>query len=131
MVTHSELSDLVTRFTDAFNRDDLDAVMGFFADDAIVLPNNAPRADGRAAVRAVMAQFLRTPGLAMTLSGSVVTVSAAGDLAIDVGAYQTDMTGPEGRPVRDVGKYVTIYRRVGEEWKIALTVSNSDLPPPR
>ena len=51
MVTHSELSDLVTRFTDAFNRDDLDAVMGFFADDVVYDEFDGKRSRGKAAVR--------------------------------------------------------------------------------
>ena len=54
-MTHSELSDLVTRFTDAFNRDDLDAVMGFFADDIVYDEFNGKRSRGKAAVRAAFA----------------------------------------------------------------------------
>src|SRR5262249_29186483 len=52
LVTHSELSDLVTRFTDAFNRDDLDAVMGFFADEIVYDEWNGKQSRGKVAVRA-------------------------------------------------------------------------------
>ena len=51
-MTHKELSDLVTRFTDAFNRDDLDTVMSFFADDAIYDEFNGKQSRGVAAIRA-------------------------------------------------------------------------------
>lgn len=34
-MTHAELEDLVVRFTDAFNREDLDGVMSFFAEDGL------------------------------------------------------------------------------------------------
>lgn len=34
-MTHAELQDLVVRFTDAFNREDLDGVLAFFADDGV------------------------------------------------------------------------------------------------
>ena len=53
-----ELVDLVIRFTDAFNRDDLDAVMGFFADDGVYDEFNGRRNVGKAAVReAFVPQF--------------------------------------------------------------------------
>jgi ketosteroid isomerase-like protein len=54
-VTHEELSDLVVRFTDAFNRDDLDAVMGCFADGIVYDEFNGKQSRGKAAVRAAFA----------------------------------------------------------------------------
>jgi len=54
-VTHAELSELVVRFTDAFNRDDLDAVMGFFADGIVYDEFNGKRSRGKEAVRAAFA----------------------------------------------------------------------------
>ena len=47
-----ELVELVIRFTDAFNRDDLEAVMSFFADDAVYDEFNGTRSRGTAAIRA-------------------------------------------------------------------------------
>jgi len=44
--------ELTTRFVDAFNRNDLDAVMSFFADDAIYDEFNGTRNEGKAAIRA-------------------------------------------------------------------------------
>ena len=51
-MTHSEREDLVTRFTDAFNRDDLDAVMAFFAEDAVYDEFDGKQSRGKAAIRA-------------------------------------------------------------------------------
>lgn len=54
----SDLRDLTLRFTDAFNRDDLDAVMAFMAEDAIYDQFNGVRAVGKAAIReAFVPQF--------------------------------------------------------------------------
>jgi ketosteroid isomerase-like protein len=52
MMRQKELVDLVIRFTDAFNRDDLDAVMSFFSDDAVYDEFNGTRSRGLAAIRA-------------------------------------------------------------------------------
>jgi uncharacterized protein (TIGR02246 family) len=49
---HQELVDITRRFLDAFNREDLDAVMDFFADDGIYEEFNGRRSAGKAAIRA-------------------------------------------------------------------------------
>jgi uncharacterized protein (TIGR02246 family) len=46
------LLDLTTRFMNAFNRNDLDTVMSFFADDAVYDEFNGRRNEGKAAIRA-------------------------------------------------------------------------------
>ena len=54
----SRLEDLVLRFTDAFNREDLDGVMSFMADDAIYDEFNGRQQRGKAAIReAFLPQF--------------------------------------------------------------------------
>jgi uncharacterized protein (TIGR02246 family) len=46
------IAELLDAFTDAFNRNDLDAVMAAFADDAEYLPGDGQVHRGRAAIRA-------------------------------------------------------------------------------
>jgi ketosteroid isomerase-like protein len=55
----SDLRDLTLRFTDAFNRDDLDAVMAFMADDAIYDQFDGARAVGKEAIRAAFVPQFR------------------------------------------------------------------------
>jgi len=47
-----QLIELAARFVDAFNRNDLDAVMSFFADDAVYDEFNGRRNEGKEAIRA-------------------------------------------------------------------------------
>ena len=57
-MTRAELEDLVLRFTEAFNQDDLEAVMSFMADDAIYDEFNGKINHGKAAIRdAFIPQF--------------------------------------------------------------------------
>ncbi|MDP6352361.1 MAG: nuclear transport factor 2 family protein [Alphaproteobacteria bacterium] len=53
------LEAAVTDFTDAFNRDDLEAVMGYFADDAVYDEYNGARWEGKAAIREAFAAMFR------------------------------------------------------------------------
>lgn len=52
VIDREELTGLVIRFTDAFNRDDLDGVMAYFADDAIYDEFNGKVNRGKAEIRA-------------------------------------------------------------------------------
>jgi len=53
-----QLEDLVLRFTEAFNRDDLEGVMSFMAEDAIYDEFNGRRSRGKQAIReAFVPQF--------------------------------------------------------------------------
>ena len=53
------LEDLVIRFTDAFNRNDLDGVMGFMADDAVYEEFTGTITRGRDAIRAAFGPQFR------------------------------------------------------------------------
>jgi len=54
-----KLADLVIRFTEAFNRDDLDGVMSFMAEDAIYDEFNGTIYRGAAAIRAAFVPQFR------------------------------------------------------------------------
>lgn len=47
-----QLIELSTRFIEAFNHNDLDTVMSFFADEAVYDEFNGTRNEGKAAIRA-------------------------------------------------------------------------------
>ena len=79
----AELRDLVIRFTDAFNRDDLDAVMAFLADDAIYDEFNGTRSTGRAAIReAFVPQFRGDFGRIRFLTEDLFVDATAGKALI-------------------------------------------------
>ena len=108
---------------------DTDAVVGMYADDAQVLPAGMPRADGRDAIRALWVGMLSTPGLELNITGSTPIVTEAGDMVIDVGGYVMKSTGAKGKVMEDVGKYVTIFKKVNGAWKIVVNTFNSDKAP--
>jgi ketosteroid isomerase-like protein len=54
-----QLEELTLRFTEAFNRDDLDEVMGFFTEDAIYDEFNGRQNRGKAAIREAFAPQFR------------------------------------------------------------------------
>ena len=51
---HQRLAELTRRFVTAFNDNDLDAVMAYFADDGVYDEFNGKRNRGKAAIRAAL-----------------------------------------------------------------------------
>lgn len=106
-------------------------VMGnLYAEDAHQLPPNGKRVDGRDAIRHVWAGAFAMPGFELKTASNTHMISEAGDQAVDLGSYEFAGTTPKGKPWHDTGKYVTVFKKEGGAWKIAVETWNSDLPVP-
>jgi hypothetical protein len=64
-----QLADLVVRFTEAFNRKDLDGVMSFMAEDAIYDEFNGRRSRGKQAIPG----FSGSPGTPLRIRNCGIT----------------------------------------------------------
>jgi uncharacterized protein (TIGR02246 family) len=79
MMNREELVATTQRFLDAFNREDLDAVMEFFADDGIYDEFNGRRNVGKAAIRAAFVpQFTGAYGTMRFLDEDLFADAATG-----------------------------------------------------
>jgi len=106
---------------------DTNAVVALYAPDAYVLPPSAPRCDGAEAIHKLFAGMLAMPGLQLTLEPGQKIISQAGDLVVDIGTYDFQATGPGKKPMHDVGKYLTVFKKGDAGWKIVADAWNSDL----
>jgi hypothetical protein len=105
----AELEALTLRFTDAFNRDDLDGVMGYFAEDAVYETYDGIRAQGHPAIREAFApQFRGDFGRIRFLTEDMVVDEAAGKVVLRW-RCQHDLSRLEGLP-GPVGLKQLLYR---------------------
>jgi len=112
----------------AFNREDVAAMSGYTAGDAVGMAPNRPALGGVDAHR----QFW-SEGFAAAKSLFFVfpeELELMGDVAIDQHRWVLDsMPKRGGRPVHDEGKGIWIWRRQADgSWKVARGIWNSDLP---
>jgi len=120
------IRDLSKKAAEAVAAKDTMAIGNAYAEDADFLAPNAPRTSGRAAIRAAWGQLFKLPNLTLTWEPTHLTVSSAGDLASETGAYKFGFDGPKGKRIEDVGKYVTTWKKDGGEWKMQYDIFNSD-----
>ena len=110
-------------------KNDLETTLSFYADDAVVLPGNAPIADDKRAIREVWAGMLG-PGTAVSWKVTKAEVAKSGELGYLYGTYELTMKDAKGSPpAKDKGKLVEIWRKQADgKWKCIVDTYNSDLP---
>jgi uncharacterized protein (TIGR02246 family) len=106
----------------------LDKILEYYADDGRFLAPNAPPAVGKDQIRAAWEQFVKLPGLRLTFEPSIVRSSPDGQMAYAVGTYTFEADGWRGRE-HDEGKYIEVWQRRDDNWKVAVNMLNSNLPP--
>ncbi len=72
---------------------------------------------------------LQAPNLIYSFIPAVIEVAVSGDLAYDRGTYELSMDTPQGR-ISDHGKYMAVWKKTAEGWKVVADIMNSDLPAP-
>ena len=110
-------------------KNDLDGTVAFYADDAVLLPPNAPIAGDRKSIRESWAGLLG-PDTAVSWRVSKVEVAKSGELGYLYGTYSLAIKDPKGGPpIRDTGKLLEIWKKQADgKWKCIVDTYNSDLP---
>src|SRR5438128_2107744 len=85
---------------------DLEKLLSFYADDAVVLPAHAAIANTKDSIRNIFQKLLSIPGVALSWKATKATAAGSGDLAYSTGAYQMSAPDDSGKSSIDRGKYV-------------------------
>ncbi len=108
---------------------DLERVLWYYADDAVLQAADAPALVGKPALRRHYQALFGSGFLELTGSTTDVEVAASGDLAWEHGANRVTWKRAGGAAL-EVGKYLAVWRKVAGEWKIAAIALTSDTPAP-
>lgn len=110
---------------------DMTGAMENYADDAVVMMPMMPAWNGRPAIESGMKEMM-TMMKVNDAKPSTMDVMASGDLAIETGAVTMTTTMKGAKPVTEVSKYLTIWKKQADGgWKIIRDINNSDGPPPK
>jgi uncharacterized protein (TIGR02246 family) len=113
----------------ALNAGDARAWAAQFTDDAVQMPPNASENVGRSKIASWSQGFLEQFRVHFALTVNEVRASA--EWAFERGQYTIGLTSKAGGlQMQDVGKYITIYQRRGDTWRMACDIWNSNMPPP-
>src|SRR5687767_13999621 len=115
--TDPALNKIAAEFEAAYNAKDAAKVASMYADDAVVMPPNAPMVKGRANIEARLKSDM-AEGAKLQLKP--IESSISGDMAFEAGSVVITM----GSGSTENEKYLTVFKRVGKDWKIAYDIFN-------
>lgn len=126
----SEIEAINDRFEQALLAQDAAALATIYSEDAVAMPPGTPRVEGRAAIEAMFTDWFAqmAPSESFTLTTDQVVLAESGEVAYEIGTYQTSGTSPEGEPYESTGKYLGVWENVNGEWKIAADSWSDDTP---
>jgi uncharacterized protein (TIGR02246 family) len=114
-------------FVAAFAKGDAAAIAQMYSSDGQVLPPNSEIVSGTDAIQGLWKGAMDMGAKSITLKAAEVEQHGPA-IAHEVGAYT--MTGADGKEI-DRGKYVVIWKREGNAWKIHRDIWNTSMPAAR
>lgn len=116
------------KWMDLTKKHDSAASSALFADNGVSYSMNQEPFVGPAAIKKHFdEEFAQNPKEVVDWSTEKVEVSASGDLAVEYGKFNVSGLGPNGTE-SDMGKYVTVYRKVNGAWKVTADIGTSTKP---
>jgi ketosteroid isomerase-like protein len=106
---------------------DLERMLSYWSDDAVVMPPGQPSVVGKAAIREFVRRALAIPGFTITWEPERTTVADGGDIGYMVERNRTTASDPSGTSRVQFGKAVTIWRKDSTgAWKCVIDVWNEN-----
>ena len=123
------IRDLDTAWSTALGVRDLDAVMSYYAHDAVFLAPNAPIVTGKEAIRAWFARRIARPRYTVSFAPTAIVVAGSRDMAYETGVFRSSVHDANGRPMLTTGKHLVTWGKRGGAWKVTAESINADHPP--
>jgi ketosteroid isomerase-like protein len=105
---------------------DIEGMLSYWTDDAIVIPPGLPAVVGKSALRQYVESSMKIPGFSIKWTTTDVTFSPDGNLAYMMSNNEVRMNAPDGTTTTTAGRAVTIWRREPDgEWRCVVDVWNA------
>lgn len=125
----AQIEEAARRFSAAYVAGDVETMVSLYTTDAVIFPNNSEAIAGHDAIRRYWAL---PPGQRVTMHRSTPTeIRIDGSHAYDHGVYEVagERNGAAWGP--NHGKYVIVWRRTPQGWRMHLDMWNSRPQPQR
>lgn len=108
----------------------IDSIVSYWADDAVVLPPGQPAVVGKAAIRTFVEQSAAVPGFSITWSPEQAYISSSGEMGYLIERNTVTFADSSGTIHTEYGKAVTIWRKdAAGVWKCVIDTWNNTPKP--
>jgi ketosteroid isomerase-like protein len=125
----TKLRELEVAMSAAAEAKNLDKVVSYYANDAAVFAPNTAAATTKETIRNVWKAVFAPAASSGGWKATRVEVAKSGDLAYTSGTYDGTTIGADGKPAKDSGNYLTVWKKQADgTWKILVDTWATDLP---
>jgi ketosteroid isomerase-like protein len=104
---------------------DVEKVVSYWSDDAVLMMSGQPVITGKAAIRAFVTGSFQVPGFKIHWVSSKPVFSPDGKMAYMSGTEELTLPGPDGAPVVHQMRGVSIWRVDADgQWRCTMDISN-------
>ena len=122
----ARLMEISREWSRAAATGNVDAVVNYWAEDAVVMMAGLPTFTGKEAIRNYVAESFNVPGFAIAWEPLEAHVSASGDMGYIVERSEVTLPDAAGRPVAHRFRAVSIWRKdAGQGWRNVVDISNA------
>jgi ketosteroid isomerase-like protein len=108
---------------------DVDKIVSYWSDDAVVMEPGQPPVEGKQAIRAYVASSLKAPGFKIHWVSEKPTFSPDGRMAYMRGTDEMSVPGPKGQPVTLHLQGYSIWRKDADGvWRCTVDIANEATP---
>jgi ketosteroid isomerase-like protein len=122
-----ELLKLEGQFSEAVSAGGGKAFSSWFADDGITLNNGQPAVLGRSAITSIANWDPSQYKLSWYAEGA--QMGPSNDTGFTWGHYDATTIAKDGKSTTTAGRYITVWKKVHGQWKVALDASANEPPP--
>jgi ketosteroid isomerase-like protein len=106
---------------------DVEKIVSYWSDDAVLIFPGQPVLEGKAAIRAYVTESLKTPGFKIHWVSEKPTFSPDGKLAYMRGKDELTVPGQNGAPVTLHLRGISIWRLDADgQWRCVVDISNEE-----
>jgi ketosteroid isomerase-like protein len=124
----TEIEKANVKLSESLKKGDAATAASLYTRDAILLPPNMGKVQGREAVKEFWGGAIAQLGLKDAVL-KVEELTGSGDTYTEVGSYVMKLQTEGQEPTEDRGKYVVVWKHTDDGWKLHRDIWNSDLQP--
>lgn len=119
----SKISTVSKAFSAAYMREDIETLTKYYTEHAKIMPPNAPIIEGHVAIQN---RWFLPEGIDILLHEAIPEeIRIVGNYAYDYGIYRGKTKNLNGKEVSWRGKYLIVWEKTEDNWKIYLDIWNS------
>jgi len=122
------IAEINRKFGEAMRNQDPVALASLYTEDACLLPSYSEMVRGRQNIQEALAGLMQMGVKDVTLT--TVELLGSGDSVQEIGTYKQTIQPAGQDAIEDVGKYMVVWKKTPEGWKLHWDMLNTSLPPP-